>query len=188
MKLREQHTALILIDVQKGFNDENYWGGNRNNKDAELKIALILDKWRLFKLPVFHIVHSSVHSESRLHESNPGFEIKDEVKPMEGETVIVKNVNSAFIGTDLKERLDQQNITKLVLVGLTSNHCVSTTARMAGNLGFENWVISDATATFDRIGLNGEKFDSELVHQISLANLHNEFAQVITAEKLFDLL
>lgn len=187
MKLREQHTALIIIDVQKGFNDENYWGGNRNNKDAELKIAQLLEKWRALKLPVFHIVHSSVHPGSKLHESNPGFEIKEEVKPIEGEAIIVKNVNSAFIGTDLKERLDQQGINKLVLVGLTSNHCVSTTARMAGNLGFDAFVISDATATFDRLGVNGEKFDSELIHQISLASLHNEFAQVITTEKVLEL-
>ena len=187
MKLREHNTALIIIDVQKGFNDENYWGGNRNNKDAEVKIAQILEKWRSLKLPVFHIVHSSVHPDSKLHESNPGFEIKEEVKPIEGEIVIVKNVNSAFIGTDLKERLDHRKINKLVLVGLTTNHCVSTTARMAGNLGFDNWVISDATATFDRIGIKGEKFDSELIHQISLASLHNEFSQVIDTEKLFDL-
>lgn len=187
MKLREQNTALLLIDIQKGFDDENYWGGNRNNKDAELKSAQILEKWRLLKLPVFHIVHSSVHPTSKLHESNPGFEIKDEVKPMEGETVIVKNVNSAFIGTDLKERLDNQKINKLVFVGLTSNHCVSTTARMAANLGFDNFVISDATATFDRVGINGQNFDSELIHQISLASLNIEFAQVITTEKLFEL-
>lgn len=187
MRLREQNAALIIIDMQKGFNDENYWGGNRNNKDAELKIAEILEKWRFLKLPIFHIVHSSIHLNSKLHESNPGFEIKDEVKPMEGETVIVKNVNSAFIGTDLKERLDNQKINKLVFVGLTSNHCVSTTARMAANLGFDNLVISDATATFDRIGINGENFDSELIHQISLASLNNEFAKIVNTEKLFDL-
>lgn len=187
MKLREQNTALIIIDVQKGFNDENYWGGNRNNQDAELKIAQLLEKWRALKLPVFHIVHSSVHPDSKLHESNPGFEIKEGVKPIDGEPVIVKNVNSAFIGTDLKDRLDQQGIHTLVLVGLTTNHCVSTTARMAGNLGFDAFVISDATATFDRIGINGEKFDSELIHQISLASLHNEFAQVITTEKVLEL-
>ena len=131
MKLREKKAALILIDVQKGFNDEDYWGGNRNNKDAEAKIAQILEKWRSLQLPVFHIVHSSVHPNSKLHASNPGFEIKEEAKPIDGEPVITKNVNSAFIGTDLKERLDNQKITTLVIVGLTTNHCVSTTTRMA---------------------------------------------------------
>jgi len=187
MKLRNQNTALILIDVQKGFNEENHWGGNRNNKDAEMKMAQILEQWRILKLPVFHIVHSSLHPDSKLHASHPGFEIKDEVKPIVGEPVITKNVNSAFIGTDLKERLDSLGIHKLVIVGLTTNHCVSTTTRMAGNFGFDVYLISDATATFDRIGINGEKYDSELVHQISLASLHNEFAEVIDTKRILEL-
>ncbi|OXG04394.1 nicotinamidase-related amidase [Flavobacterium araucananum] len=187
MKLRDQNTALILIDVQKGFNDEEYWGGNRNNKDAETKMIQILKQWRTLELPVFHIVHSSLQPNSKLHGSHPGFEIKDEVKPVAGEPVITKNVNSAFIGTDLKERLDALKINKLVIVGLTTNHCVSTTTRMAGNLGFDVYLISDATATFDRIGINGEKYEAELVHQISLASLHNEFANVIDTAKLLEL-
>jgi nicotinamidase-related amidase len=187
MKLRDQNPALLLIDVQKGFNEEAFWGGNRNNKDAETKMAQILEKWRTLKLPVFHIVHSSIHPNSKLHASNPGFEIKDEVKPLEGEPIIAKNVNSAFIGTDLKERLDQQGITNLVIFGFSTNHCVSTTTRMAGNLGYETFVIADATATFDRIGINGEKFDSELMHQTALASLNEEFAKVINTEKLLEM-
>ncbi|KQB42753.1 cysteine hydrolase family protein [Flavobacterium aquidurense] len=187
MKLRDQNTALILIDVQKGFNEEDFWGGNRNNKDAETKMSQILEQWRKLKLPVFHIVHSSIHPDSKLHPSHPGFEIKDEVKPVTGEPVITKNVNSAFIGTDLKERLDILGIRKLVIAGLTTNHCVSTTTRMAGNLGFDVYLIADATATFDRIGINGEKYDSELVHQISLASLHKEFAEVIATQTLLEL-
>lgn len=188
MKFKDQNTALIIIDVQKGFNDEEYWGGNRNNKDAETKIAQILKQWRALQLPVFHIVHGSSEPQSKLHPSHPGFEIKDEAKPIDGEPVIVKNVNSAFIGTDLKERLDDLKINTLVIVGLTTNHCVSTTTRMAGNFGFDVYLISDATATFDRIGINGEKYDSELVHQISLASLHNEFAHVIDTKTLLELL
>jgi nicotinamidase-related amidase len=188
MKLREKNPALIIIDVQKGFNEEDFWGGNRNNKDAETKIAQILEKWRMLQLPIFHIVHSSVHPNSKLHPSNPGFEIKEEAKPIGNEPVITKNVNSAFIGTDLKERLDKQNITDLVIVGLTTNHCVSTTTRMSGNYGYETLLIADATATFDRMGVNGEKFNSELIHQTTLASLHKEFAEVITTEKLLELL
>ncbi|MCK5845956.1 MAG: cysteine hydrolase [Bacteroidales bacterium] len=187
MSLKEQNTALILIDIQKGFDEEEYWGGNRNNKDAEEKSSKILKKWRELNLPVFHIVHSSKNPISRLHKSHPGFEIKDEVKPIEGEPIITKDVNSAFIGTDLKERLDRRGINKLVIIGLTTNHCVSTTTRMAGNYGFDALLISDATATFDRIGINGQRFDSELIHQITLANLNNEFAQVIDTKRLFEL-
>jgi len=184
MNLREQNTALLLIDIQKGFEDEEYWGGNRNNKDAEKKSAQILNKWRALGLPIFHIIHSSQNPNSKLHESHPGFEIHDEVKPIEGEPVIKKDVNSAFIGTDLKERLENQAINKIVIVGLTTNHCVSTTTRMAGNYGFDTLLISDATATFDRKGINGEIFSSEIIHQTTLANLDKEFAEVIDTIEL----
>jgi len=187
MNFKKQNPALILIDIQKGFDEEEYWGGNRNNKGAEKKSAIILNKWRELNLPVFHIVHSSQNPISKLHESHPGFEIKEEVKPINGEPVIKKNVNSAFIGTDLKERLDNQGITKLVIVGLTTNHCVSTTTRMAGNFGFDTFLISDATATFDRVGVNGELFDAEIIHQTTLASLNNEFAQVINTQTLLEL-
>ncbi|WP_080780093.1 cysteine hydrolase family protein [Chryseobacterium phocaeense] len=182
--LRDSQPALILIDIQNGFLDENYWGGNRNNKDAEKISGMLLEKWRTLDLPVFHIRHSSVNTESKLHESDPGFQFNDYVLPEDEECVITKHVNSAFIGTDLKERLDQQNINTLVIVGITTNHCVSTTARMAGNFGYKTYVISDATAAFDRVGINGEKYDAELIHHTALANLNEEFATVWDSEKL----
>ncbi|NHW59184.1 isochorismatase family protein, partial [Escherichia coli] len=97
------------------------------------------------------------------------------VTPNDSEPIITKNVNSAFIGTTLKEQIDSLNINTLVIVGITTNHCVSTTTRMSGNYGYETYLISDATATFDRVGINGEKYDSELIHQTTLANLNEEF-------------
>ena len=104
--------------------------------------------------------------------------------PMADECVIDKMVNSAFIGTNLQSLLNHAGIDTLVLAGLTTNHCVSTTARMAGNLGFTTFVVSDATATFDRMSAMGERFDSQLVHDISLANLHGEFATVLKSDEI----
>lgn len=184
MNLRNSKPALILVDIQKGFLDENYWGGNRNNKEAEKISGILLEKWRELDLPVFHIRHSSVNPESKLHESDPGFQFNDHVLPKNDEDVITKNVNSAFIGTDLKERLDKQDIDTLVIIGITTNHCVSTTTRMAGNFGYKTYVISDATAAFDRVGINGEHYDAELIHLTALANLNEEFATVWNSEKL----
>ncbi len=186
MNLRDKRAALILIDFQKGFNQEEYWGGNRNNKNAESNAQHILQQWRNSKLPVFHVRHSSQNPASLLHESNPGFEIKDEVKPIDGEMLITKNVNSAFIGTNLKAELDAQNIQCVVITGLITNHCVSTTTRMAGNYGYQTIVISDATATFDRTGILGEKYSAEIIHLTSLANLQDEFAEVMNTEQLLE--
>ncbi|ETN96680.1 cysteine hydrolase family protein [Zhouia amylolytica] len=184
MNLREKKPALILIDVQKAFLDEDYWGGNRNNKNAEIVCGKILNKWRGLNLPVFHIRHSSLNPESKLNKDNIGFEFNSNVLPKENEPIITKNVNSAFIGTNLKEQLDEMGITALVIVGITTNHCVSTTTRMAGNFGYETYLISDATATFDRIGINGEKYDSEIIHLTTLANLNEEFATIWNSETL----
>ncbi|MDA9575595.1 cysteine hydrolase [Flavobacteriaceae bacterium] len=184
MKLRNQKPALILIDVQKAFLNEDYWGGNKNNKNAEALCGKILEKWRELNLPLFHIRHSSKNLKSKLNPLDKGFEFNDAVLPMKNETIITKNVNSAFIGTDLKEQLDDLNIDTLVIVGLTTNHCVSTTTRMAGNFGYKTYLISDATATFDRIGINGEKYDSETIHLTTLAGLNLEFATVWNFEKL----
>ncbi|MEN7550003.1 cysteine hydrolase family protein [Rapidithrix thailandica] len=184
MKLREKNPALLLIDVQKAFLDEEYWGGNRNNKNAEIICGKILNQWRELNLPIFHIRHSSDNVNSKLHQTNQGFAFNKHVNPIENEPIITKNVNSAFIGTDLKRQLDELKIETLVIVGITTNHCVSTTTRMAGNLGYETYLIADATAAFDRIGINGEKYDSETIHLTTLANLNEEFATVWTHEKL----
>ncbi|MDQ0782692.1 nicotinamidase-related amidase [Chryseobacterium sp. W4I1] len=183
MELRNKKPALLLIDIQKAFLDENYWG-KRNNKNAEKTSGIILKRWRELNLPVFHIRHSSVNPNSTLHLSNAGFQFNDYVLPQNEEYIITKNVNSAFIGTDLKERLETQKINTLMILGISTDHCVSTTTRMAGNFGFETYVISDATATFDRTGINGEKYDAELLHLTALASLNNEFAAVWDSEKL----
>ncbi len=176
--------ALLIIDLQKGFDQEAHWGGQRNNRNAEPNIVKIVAHWRQLNYPVFHILHSSQEPDSPLHKSKPGFEMKDEVQPLTNEPVIVKNVNSAFIGTDLKERLNNSHISDIVIVGLTTNHCVSTTTRMAGNYGFQVKLISDATAAFDRKGVNGAFFTAETIHQTALASLDREFAQVIDTKTL----
>lgn len=172
--------ALILIDIQKGFNNIEYWGGQRNNLNAEENSSEILNLWREKKLPIFHIKHCSSNPDSLLNENNVGNEFQEVVKPIDGEIVIKKNVNSAFIGTNLKEQLDNANIKTLVIVGLTTDHCVSTTTRMAGNFGYETFVISDATATFNKKGLEGQNYTAELIHETALASLNEEFATVIT--------
>ena len=172
--------ALILIDIQKGFEDVEYWGGQRNNPGAEKNASELLNLWRENNLPIFHIKHCSSNPGSPLNEANEGNEFNELVKPNTSEPVIKKSVNSAFIGTTLKEQLDKEAITKLVIVGLTTDHCVSTTTRMAGNFGFDAFLVSDATATFNKKGMDGKDYSAELIHETSLASLNGEFAAVVT--------
>ena len=184
MKLRTKNPALVIVDVQKAFLDYDYWGGNRNNRSAELTCKSILAQWRALNLPVFHVRHSSTNPLSKLHKSNTGFDFHDSVLPIHHEPIITKQVNSAFIGTNLKEQLELLHIDTLVIVGMTTNHCISTTTRMAGNYGFDTYLISDATVTFDRVGVLGEKYDAETIHLTALANLKDEFATIWTSEFL----
>ncbi len=173
--------ALILVDIQKGFANIEYWGGQRNNPDAELRASELLKIWRANNLPVFHIQHCSSISTSLLHETNAGNAFNDLVTPVKGEPIIKKNVNSAFIGTDLQAQLDKAAIKTLVIVGLTTDHCISTTTRMAGNLGYETYLVADATATFNKKGVDGQHYTAELIHETALASLHEEFATIVTS-------
>jgi nicotinamidase-related amidase len=176
--------ALILIDIQKGFSNVEYWGGQRNNPDAEKNASELLKFWREHNLPIYHIKHCSSSPTSLLNETNAGNAFQDIVKPNDNEPIIKKRVNSAFIGTDLQERLDKAAISKLVIAGLTTDHCVSTTARMAGNFGFETFLVSDATAAFNKKGLDGQNYSAELIHETALASLNGEFARVVTTRFL----
>jgi nicotinamidase-related amidase len=170
--------VLLVVDVQKGM-DVYAKEYNRNNPNLERNIARLQSAWRESGRPVIHVQHLSTEANSPLRPGQPGVEIKDEVKPLSGEPVVQKSVSSAFIGTTLEKDLRRRGVTTLVVVGMQTNMCVSTTARMAGNLGFTTYVVSDATATFDNTGPDGKRYGSELLHNVALADLHGEFSTVI---------
>jgi nicotinamidase-related amidase len=176
-----RHTALIIVDVQKAFDEREAAGERRNNPDAVQRINELLSVFRAKQILVIHIRHASLNPRSRFRADQPGYAVKDEARERPGEAVIVKHVNSAFIGTGLEARLRQANIENVIIVGATTNHCVETTARMAGNLGFKAKLVRDATWTFDRDGVDGEHFPAEQVHAMTLANLRGEFAEIVTA-------
>ncbi len=98
------------------------------------------------------------------------------MKPVNGEPEFQKAVNSAFIETGVEIAMSAKTVSDLVMIGLTLEHCISTSVRMAANLGFQVTLISDATAAFDKIGVDGKRYAAELIHQTELANLKDEFA------------
>jgi nicotinamidase-related amidase len=177
VKSLDPNTALIVVDMQKGFDDPSW--GPRNNPLLERNVASLLQLWREALAPVIHVHHCSISPVGCFRLGTPGNGPKIEAVPDGGEAVYKKHVNSAFIGTTLEADLRQQGIQSLVIVGLTTNHCISTTVRMAGNLGFRTYVVSDATATFDRAGADGHLRRAEDVHNAALGDLHQEFAEVI---------
>lgn len=182
MHLDPRKTALIVIDVQRGFDEIEAAGNRRNNPDAAQKIAGLIAAFRAAGAPVIHIRHASQEPDSVFRPDRPGYTVKDEARELPGEAVLVKHVNSSFIGTGLEADLRERGLDNLVIVGATTNHCVETTTRMAGNLGFNAHLVRDAAWTFDRTGPDGDRHRAEDIHQMTLANLAGEFATIVTAD------
>ncbi len=180
------NSALLVIDVQRGLDHPKY--GRRSNPEAEANIARLLAAWRAAKWPVVHVQHLSTAPDSPLRPGVPGCEIKPEAAPHEGETRFQKRVNCAFLGTGLERYLRERGIDSLVLVGLTTDHCVSSTARVAGDLGFATHVVADATAAFELVGHDGRRFSAEEVQAVSLVTLKDEFAAIVSTGEVLEAL
>ena len=182
MTLVPDQTPLLIIDVQLAI-DDPVWG-ERNNPNAESNIARLLEAWRRVSWPIIHIRHDSTDDASPYRPGQIGNTFKQDVAPQSGELVIGKTTNSAFIGTDLEQRLRQMGWSSLVVTGVITNNSVEATVRMAGNLGFATVVVADATATVGKTDLGGRFWPAEDVHALALANMHGEYATVMTTEDL----
>jgi nicotinamidase-related amidase len=169
--------VLLLIDLQKAV-DHPSWG-ERNNPQAEANVARLLAHWRDKGWPVWHVRHDSIEANSHYRPGQPGHGFKPDAMPLPGEPVIAKTTNSAFIGTGLEERLRAAGHTSLMIAGVITNNSVEATVRMAGNLGFDTFLVGDACFTFDRKDWNGVMRSAEDVHALSLANLDGEYCKVI---------
>ena len=179
-----KRTGLIVIDAQEGIKEEMHWGGNRNNPQAEENIAVLLDLWRKLKYPVIIVQHCSVSSTSPFRPTHTGNKLMDLVRLRPNEKLVKKSTASAFIKTDLQHFLERENITSLVITGFVTNNSVEATARNAGDLGFNTTVVSDAVACFDKIAMNGTTYPSAVVHELSLANLKDEYATIKTTAEI----
>jgi len=183
-------TALLLIDVQKGVNVLEHWGGptgRRNNPGAEAEMARLLKAWRENGLPVIFTQHDSREAASPLKLSLPTGAMIEGFEPSASEIIVRKDVNSAFIGTDIELRMRQHGITRLVVAGFFTNFCVETSTRMAGNMGYDTYLVPDACATTNRVGPDGTDHDPETVHALSVASLHGEFCTALTTDQALAL-
>jgi nicotinamidase-related amidase len=175
--------ALLLVDVQQGLEDP-VWGP-RNNPDCEANVGRLLAHWRERGGTIVFVRHDSTETGWGLHPSEPGNAFQ-EVIAGEPDLLVTKNVNSAFLGTPpLEPWLRERGIDAIVVAGIQTNMCCETTARMGGNLGFDVAFALDATHTFDLPDpLNGGVIDADTLARVTAANLHGEFAQVVSTEAL----
>jgi nicotinamidase-related amidase len=177
----DQYTALIPIDMQQGFDLPPIRPMSNSLLDENGK--RLLQHWRAKAWPIFHVCHDSIHEGSTLHPNHPGNAMRAGFVPEKIEPMIRKSVNCAFVGTDLELQLRRKNIKNLVLFGLYADMCVSTSARIASNLGFMTYVVADACASIDQEDLQGNIIPGDMILRANLATLNTEFAQVITTHK-----
>ena len=181
----DKSTALLLVDVQEGVNDVEYYGGpsgKRNNDSAEENMRCLLTEWRRLGKQVAFTRHNSRELNSPLKLSLETGKQIECLDIHESDIVVDKDVNSGFIGTSLEVELRRSGIDRLVVMGFYTNYCIETTVRMAGNLGFDTYLVHDACAAINTLGHDGTYYDADLVHNMSIASLHGEFCTAISKE------
>jgi nicotinamidase-related amidase len=176
-------TALVVIDVQDAF-DHPRWG-RRNNPDADRNIADLVDAFGNAGRPVVLVQHTSGKPGSLFHPDNPGHALKGYLRATTPDLLVAKAVHSSFHGTpDLHGWLAASGVSRLVVSGITTNHCCETTARVAGDLGYDVLFALDATHTFDRTTPGGQVVTADELARTTATNLHGEFATVMTTQQV----
>jgi len=180
----ENSTALVVVDVQKGF-DDSQWG-DRNNPDCEMNVGRLIAAWRDHGWPVVFVRHDSASIGSPLAPGTKGNEFKDVItgKP---DLLVTKSVHSAFHGSpDLGAWLTEHGITGIAVCGIQTNMCCETTARVGSDLGFELVFVRGATHTFDIIGPNRHVYRAREISRYTALTLDADFGQVVSTSDLVD--
>ncbi len=156
-------TGLVIVDIQNDY----FPGGKMElggSIDASTNARLLLLAFREKGLPVFHVQHIASRPGATFFLPNtPGAEIHENVAPVAGETILQKNFPNSFRGTDLLERLKQNEITRLVIAGMMTHMCIDTTVRAASDLGFACELAHDACAT-KALSFGSETVPAKQVH------------------------
>ena len=169
--------ALIVVDLQRGFDDPAW--GRPNNPDCEANVARLIAEWRRRRRPVVFVRHDSRKADSPLRPGQPGNDLKAELDG-DPDLLVAKQAHSAFYGRpNLDKWLQARGMVGLVVTGIATDHCCSTTARMACDLGYRVVFPIDATRTFDRRLPGGATVTAEEVATAVAAELHGEFAEVV---------
>lgn len=180
-------TALLVIDVQMALAHDDAAGAARSCPEAEENVALLLAAFRERDDKIVHIHHHALDPADPFHADAEGAAVQPVAEPLEGEAVIVKHGSSGFVGTSLESDLHAAGIERVVLCGATANHCVESTTRSAGNLGFDTYYASDAVWAYGATGPDGVAHAPDAIHSITLCNLEGEFATVLPTAQILAL-
>ncbi|HEX2774383.1 MAG TPA: cysteine hydrolase family protein [Micromonosporaceae bacterium] len=179
----DSDAVLLVIDVQAGF-DHPSWG-ERNNPEAEANIAQLGGVWAAAGRPIVRVRHASTRPDSPLRPDAPGFAYHPVAAQLQPALEITKSVHSAFLGTpDLGDWLKARGARQLVITGIQTNRCCETTARMAGDLGYDVLFAIDATYTFSERGPDGALVTADDFARATAGNIHGNFGTVVRTRDL----
>jgi len=178
-------TALIVVDVQQGFDKPGYWG-DRNNPDCEQNVGRLIAAWREHGWPVVFVRHDSRSLESPLAAGSPGNAFKDVITG-EPDLLVTKSVHSAFHGSpDLDVWLRENGIAGVAVCGIQTNMCCETTARVGSDLGYDLLFVLDATHTFDIVGPNHKVYRAREIARYTALTIDADFGKVVSTRDLLD--
>lgn len=177
-------TALLVIDVQMALANEDAAGAERSCPEAEANIASLLEAFRASGDQVIHIHHHGTDPDDPFHPNASGSAVQPVAAPAAGEPVVIKTGSSGFVGTSLRDILQEADIERVVLCGATANHCVESTTRSAADLGFRPVYAADAVWTYSQTGPDGVSHSANLIHSVSMATLEGEIATVMRTKDI----
>ena len=185
MTIDLNHAVLLPIDMQLAF-DEPGWP-RRWNSAVDANGLSLIGAWRAAGRPIIHVRHDSVQPGSTLASSAPGNAFRPGFGPHGHEPLLSKSVNSAFIGTDLDLRLKRLGAKHVVVFGISTDMCVSTTIRTGANMGWDMILVPDASDCFDLPDGRGGTIPAEEVQRAHVATLGFEFCRVLSTAELTGL-
>jgi nicotinamidase-related amidase len=176
-------TALIVIDVQRAFEDPD--NGRRDNPAAEANIASLVGAWQAAGRPIVRVAQTEPGSGGGFDPTSPGHAFKPVVADVEPALDLRKGVHSAFHGQpDLDAWLRERGISQIAICGIQTNRCCESTARVGCDLGYDVLFAVDAMHTFDKTDASGVTFTAEQLAAATAATLHDYFATVVTTRQL----
>jgi len=178
-------TVLLPVDMQQAF-DTGAWP-RRWNREVDANGLALLAAWRAAKRPIIHVRHDSVQKGSSLAPGTCGNAFRPGFEPQGAEQLVTKSVNSAFIGTDLDLRLKRLGAKHVVVFGISTDMCVSTTVRTGANMGWDMILVPDACDCFDLPDGAGGTIPAEEVQRAHVATLAFEFARTFSTADLIGL-
>lgn len=185
MNIDLARAVLLPIDMQQAF-DGPPWP-RRWNERADRNGLALLAAWRSARRPIIHVRHNSIQPGSSLAEGAPGNRFRAGFDPLNGELLVGKSVNSAFIGTDLDLRLKRMGAKHVVTFGISTDMCVSTTVRTGANMGWDMILVPDACDCFDLPDGHGGTIAASDVQRIHVATLAFEFCKIISTTDLVSM-